>query len=392
MTSDPAPVPPPALAGVRVIDLTTTLSGPYCTLLLAELGAEVIKIETPGGDIVRYVGPARTPGMGSIFLALNRGKRSVVLDLKTPEGRSALERLIDTADVVVHNMRAPAARRLGIDGDTVLARNPRAVHCAINGYASDSPAADSPAYDDIIQGDSGMAALQGRLAGEPGYVASAVVDKTAGLVAYSAILAALLDRERSGAGQSVEVPMLDVTVATTLVEHLAGATFDPPLGPALYTRTISRHRHPYRTADAWICVLVYTEQHWERFLTYIGRAELLEDERYGDVASRIANVDDLYVLVAETLLTKTTEEWLGVFEQIDVPAARLREPDDVIADPDGLLTGMFFFEDHPTEGRVRTMAHPVRYGGRRPPPVRHAARLGADTDEVLGGLDPGSQH
>ena len=376
--------PSPPLAGVRVIDLTTTLSGPYCTLLLAELGADVVKIETPGGDIVRYVGPARNPGMGSIFMALNRGKRSVALDLKSGEGRAALDGLVDTADVVVHNMRGVAARRLGVDGDTVLARNPRAVHCAIHGYASDSPVPDNPAYDDIIQGDSGLAALQGRLAGEPGYVASAVVDKTAGLVAYSAILAALLQREHTGAGQAVEVPMLDVTVANTLVEHIAGATFDPPMGPALYTRTISRHRHPYRTADSWICVLVYTEQHWERFLGYIGRAELLEDERYGDVASRIANVDDLYTIVAETLLTRTTAAWLRVFDEIDVPAARLREPDEVIADPDGLLTGLFAFEDHPTEGRIRTMAHPVRYGGRRPPPIRPAPGLGEHNGEVLG--------
>ncbi|MEE8247775.1 MAG: CoA transferase, partial [Alphaproteobacteria bacterium] len=261
------------LEGIRVLDLTAYLLGPFGTQILGDLGAEVIKVEPPEGDIMRRLGPSRHDGMAAVFLNLNRNKRSIVLDLKRAAGREALLRLAVGADVFIHNMRPKAIAALDLGYAAVSAANPKIVYCGTYGYRHDGPYGDKPAFDDMIQGASGMAALVGRQSGEPGYVPTAFIDKTVGMAAAYAILAALFYRERSGEGQELEVPMLETMVQFIMVEHLYGLTFEPPLGGAGYPRMLAPQRRPYRTRDGHICILPYTDRQWRRFLELAGRPE-----------------------------------------------------------------------------------------------------------------------
>ncbi|WP_433086841.1 CaiB/BaiF CoA transferase family protein [Dactylosporangium sp. CA-052675] len=373
------------LHGVRVLDLTSTFSGPYCTLLLADLGADVVKIETPGGDIARHLGATTVPGMAAVFLNMNRGKRSVVLDLKSREGRADFARLVPTADVLVHNMRPGAARRLGVSYEDCSASNAGLVYCAIPGFSEQSPDADRPAYDDIIQGASGLAALQSINQDEPGYVITPVADKLAGITAAVAILAALRHRDATGEGQRVEVPMLDTMFAFGLLEQLDGWTFEPPTGPPVYPRTAAANRRPYRTRDGHLCVMIYTERQWRRFLDRAGRAAVLAEERFDTVGKRIANADALYGIVGEIMLTRTTAEWLKVLDELDIPCAPLAGYEELLQDPDLLARGVVSLAEHPAVGTVRTIAAPMRFSATptvayRPPPT-----LGEHNDEILGG-------
>ena len=371
------------LTGLRVIDLTTTFLGPYCTLLLGDMGADVVKVESPEGDIIRQVGPHRSPGMGGIFLTANRSKRSVVLDLKRERGRDALRRLAADADVVVHNMRPRSAARLGITYDTLAERNPGLVYCAAYGFDQAGPYADRPAYDDIVQGVSGLAALQYDEEGEPRYVATAVVDKTVGLMALSGILAALIERGRTGRGQAVDVPMFEAMATWTLLEHMGGWVFDPPLGPPGYTRLLSPDRRPYRTSDGHVCALIYTARHWRSFFDLVGEPEVLQDERYRTVTARSAHIDELYARVADVLARRTTAEWLEAFEQVDIPAMPLHTLDDLFDDPQLRASDVFSVVEHPSEGRVRSMRSPLQFSRTPATPERPAPRLGEHTGEVL---------
>ncbi|KAB1910196.1 CoA transferase [Micromonospora tulbaghiae] len=373
------------LSGLRVLDLTSTFSGPYCTLMLADLGAEVIKVEPPGGDIARQLGAARTPGMAAVFLNMNRGKKSVLLDLKAPADRAAFDRLVPAVDVLVHNMRPAAAARLALTYDDVRALHPAIVYCAIPGFRGTSRHADRPAYDDVIQGASGIARLQSVNQEQPGYVVTPLADKITGLTASTAVLAALRHRDATGEGQRVEVPMFDTMVAFGLLEQLDGWTFDPPTGPPLYPRTAAPNRRPYATADGHLCVLIYTGRQWERFLTLVGRADLLRHPDYDTVGKRIANADGLYRVVAEVLRRRTTAEWLAELSAIDVPCAPLAGYEEILREEERDGSGLVSIVEHPVAGRLRSIASPIVMSASPLRAGRLAPTLGEHNDEVLAG-------
>ena len=388
MTTTPAATGPLGLlAGVRVIDLTSTLAGPYGTQLLGDLGADVIKVEPPAGDPLRDLGPRRHEGMGAVFLGLNRTKRSVVLDLGTEDGRASLHRLCGRADVAVHNLRPDTALRLGADAPTLRAGHPRLIHCAIRGFGQ-GPYGDLPAYDDVVQAASGIAALQGAISGSPHYVANALADKVAGMMAAMAVSAALYRRQLSGEGCAVEVPMFESATAFALVEHLFGKTFVPPLGPIGYPRQASPMRKLYRTADGWLAVVVYTNEHWARFFALIGRPELAADERFSSLNARTQHLDEVLAVVEGALAEATSAEWLARLEAAGIPARSYRTLDEVLVDPHLVSTGFFQGITHPTEGDLLTMPTPLRVDGQRPGPGAPAPELGADTAAVLGALGP----
>ena len=378
------------LAGIRVVDLTAVFLGPLASQTLGDLGADVVKVETPDGDITRSITPARNPGMGAGFLAVNRNKRSVVLDLKQADAREALARMIAGADVLMHSMRPQAMDRLGFGPDAARALNPRIIHCAAYGYRRDGPHGWRPAYDDVIQGASGLAALQASFAGEPRYVPSSMVDKLVGLTVASAINAALFHRERSGEGQAIEIPMYETMVAFLLPEHMAGRSFVPPEGPAGYGRVLAPHRRPYRTADGHIGVLPYTVTQWSRLFTLIGRPEMADDPRVTDGATRNRNVGDLYEMVADAMPARTTAEWHRAFDEADIPAMPVQDLDAVLDCPHLAAVGFFETHHHDSEGDLLFLGHPVRYE-RTPASIhRLPPRLGQHTLEVMAeiGYDP----
>ncbi|MEH3143829.1 MAG: CoA transferase [Methylobacterium frigidaeris] len=352
---------PGPLAGITIVDLTTVVAGPFATQVLAEMGAEVVKVEPPGGDIMRAPGPARSPGMGAAFLNCNRGKRSTVLDLKRPADRARLDDLVRGADVLVHNMRGEAATRLGLTDDRLRPLNPGLITCAIVGFGQDGPYRDRPAYDDIIQAASGWADLEQRAGREPRYAPTIVADKTTSLYVTSAITAALFHRARTGEGQAVEVPMFESVVSFLAVEHLAGLTFRPPLGPSGYARLLSKHRRPYRTRDGTIAVLPYNASHWRAVFRAAGREDWADDPALGSDAARAAMIDTLYERLAACLALETTEEWLARLAALDVPCTRVNRIEDLLDDPHLVATGFFEAVDHPTEGPVVRTRPPVRF-------------------------------
>lgn len=368
------------LQGIRVIDMTSVAMGPYATQILGDMGAEVIKVEAPEGDVFRTSAPAASPGMGPAYLNLNRNKRSITLDAKRPEGRQKLLQLIDGADVFVSNIRPAALKRLGLDADALCERNPRLIHCSAVGFGQDGPYAGKPAFDDIIQALSGLADLQGRNSGAPAYVNTIVADKVAGLALASAIPMALYERERSGLGQSIEVPMFETLVAFALVEHLSGHTFVPPLGPMGYSRVLSPQRRPYRTRDGFVALLPYTDAQWRRFFTLSGRHDLADDPRYVDAASRARHFDALYQDLADIVAEHDTGHWLSVLADADIPHSRVNTLEELFDDPHLKHTGFFQQMGHASEGRLMVPSIPLRFS-RTPGEIRRLApRQGADHD------------
>jgi len=375
---------PGPLAGIRVVDLTTAVLGPVATQILGDMGADVIKVEAPGGDPVRTLGPARHPGMGAYFLNVNRNKKSLVLDLKRPSAREALLKLVETADVFVHNMRLGAAERLGLDYRAVAERNPRMVYAAATGFHRDGRFRDRPSFDDVIQGESGLAALNGGVGGEPRYVPMAVCDKICGHVLASAVGMALFHRERTGEGQEIHVPMLETMVAFNLVDHLWHGVLAEPEKGLGYPRMLTRHRRPFPTKDGYICILATTDAQSRHLFEAIERSELADDERFCTLARRTQNIGELYEIVIEHMRRRTTAEWRERLDAFDVP-------NGVVTDLEGLLADQYlrdvgFFErvEHPSEGPMLTMAVPVAFSGspaesfRLPPP-----RLGQHTAAIL---------
>lgn len=372
------------LAGIRVVDLTAVFLGPLASQTLGDLGADVVKVETPDGDITRSITPQRNPGMGAGFLSVNRNKRSIALDLKKPAAREVLTRLVAGADVLMHSMRPQAMDRLGFGPDAARALNPRIIHCAAYGYRRDGPHGWRPAYDDVIQAASGLAALQASFAGEPRYVPSSMIDKLVGLTVASSINAALFHRERTGEGQAIEIPMYETMVAFLLPEHMAGRSFDPPMGPAGYGRVLAPYRRPYRTADGHIGVLPYTATQWARLFALIGRPEMADDPRVTDGATRSRHVADLYAMVAEAMPGRSTAEWHRIFDEADIPAMPVQDLDAVLDCPHLDAVGFFEAHRHETEGDLVFLGHPVRYD-RTPAAIRRLPpRLGQHTVEILG--------
>ncbi|MFC4273622.1 CaiB/BaiF CoA transferase family protein [Achromobacter aloeverae] len=371
---------PGTLAGVRVVDMTSVAMGPYATQILADHGAEVIKVESPEGDVFRMSAPAAHAGMGPAYLNLNRNKYSVTLDAKAPADHASLLRLIDGADVFVSNVRPAALGRLGLDAATLRARNPRLIHCAAVGFGQDGPYAAHPAFDDIIQAMSGLADLQGRNSGAPSYVNTILADKVAGLTLAYAIPMALYERERSGQGQAIEVPMFETLVSFTLVEHMSGHSFVPPLGPMGYNRVLSPQRRPYRTRDGYLALLPYTDAQWRRFFALAGRDDLASDPRYADAAARARHFDELYQDLADIVVLRGTDEWLAQLADADIPHGPVNTPEALLDDPHLRATGYFQRMEHPTEGTLTTTGIPVRFS-RTPGAIgRPAPRQDADRD------------
>jgi crotonobetainyl-CoA:carnitine CoA-transferase CaiB-like acyl-CoA transferase len=364
------------LEGVKVLDLGAVLMAPYAGQWLGDLGADVVKVEPPAGDTTRQIGPSAEPDMASLFIAANRNKRSVVLDLKTAAGREALLVLADGADILLHNNRPQKMRALGLDPEILLRRNPRLVYACLHGFGEAGPYGGRPAYDDIIQGLCGLADLAGQRSGAPAYLPTAAADKTAGLVGAIAILAALSKRDRTGKGGYVEAPMFESMVAYTAVEHLYGRHFEPAKGRASYPRVITPERRPFATADGHICALPYTDRHWKSFFESVGRFELAVDPRFVGIAARTKYIGPLYQILAEILLTRTTAEWTLILDQLDVPNAPVRSLDELIDDPH--LTAVGFFESLqlPDGTTLRMTGVPVLFDGVRPP-VRMPPRLGS---------------
>ncbi len=371
------------LQGIRVLDLTTVMLGPFSTQILGEMGADVIKIEAPGGDIGRWTGVGKSPGMSAAHMMKGRNKRSVILDLKKPEACEPLRRLVETTDVFVHNIRPQAARRLGIDYDKIADWKSDIIYAAATGYGEDGPYVDKPAYDDLIQGASGLAALTGTVTGTPRYGPSVLADKTVGLYLTYAITMALFHRERTGEGQRVHVPMYETFASFVMNEHMQGQTFAPPIGPAGYQRLLTPHRRPYPTADGFICVLPYNDKHWRRFFELTGRPDLSQDERFADQSSRSKNIDALYEIVGEIMTGRTSAEWLEVLEAADIPVMPMNTPEDLFECPHLQTVGMFPEVEHPTEGSFRHIKVPVHFSKTPGGYYRHPEQPGQSTETVL---------
>jgi crotonobetainyl-CoA:carnitine CoA-transferase CaiB-like acyl-CoA transferase len=380
----PEAVQPP-LHGIRILDLTTVMMGPSATQVLAEMGADVIKVEAPGGDPVRYIGPARHHGMGALFLNANGSKRSIVIDLKSEGGRRALLKLCEGADVLAYNIRPQAMARLGLGYEDVRAVRSDIIYAGMFGYGQDGPYAARPAYDDLIQGAALLPHLIARAGdGTPRYVPAAIADRIVGLAAVGAINGALFHRQRTGQGQRVDVPMFETMVALTLGDHLGGLTFDPPLGGGGYQRLLSPERRPYRTRDGYICALVYNDKQWAGFLEGIGRSDLpQQDPRFASFASRAQHIDHVYGWLAQVFEQRSTQQWFELLEATDVPFMPMHDLHSVLQDPHLQATGFFQTVQHPTEGAVRSMRLAPRWQAARIPAPRLAPNLGEHTEQVL---------
>lgn len=368
------------LAGVRVVDLTAMVMGPYCTQIMADMGADVIKVEPPEGDNTRYISVGPEPSMSGVFVNVNRGKRSVVLDLRNDTGKNELRSLVETADVFIHSMRAKAIVELGFGYDDVAAIKPDIVYTNCYGYGRRGPDRDLPAYDDTIQAECGLPAVQEQLTGEASYVGTIMADKVAGLTALYATMMALFHRERTGEGQEVEVAMFETMASFMLVEHANGAMFDPPLGPAVYPRTVAPNRRPYRTSDGHIAALIYNDKHWAAFIDAVRPP--WANSRYATLESRARQIDAVYALLAETLAERTTEEWLKLFRELEIPAAPLGTPADLFDSPHLHAAGFFETVDTP-HGPVRFPGVPTWFSRTPGRVAGPAPQLGADTAEVL---------
>lgn len=380
------------LDGLRVVDMTSVLMGPYATQVLGDFGADVIKVEAPDGDLVRQIGPTRNKGMGPIFLNVNRSKRSISLDLKKDEGREALLRLIAGADILAYNIRPQAMARLGLSTEVITNANPRIIQAAMVGHGQDGPYAARPAYDDLIQGAACLPYLYARVTGgRPSYVPTAIADRIVGLASVNAILAAVVERDRSGEGQLVEIPMFETMVSMIMADHLGGLTFEPPLDKGGYPRQLSPDRRPYATKDGHVCALIYNDGHWRRFFAAIGRPEMpAADPRYVNFAARMAHIDEVYAELGEIFLTRTTAEWLTLLQDSDIPAMPMHDFESVLADPHLEAVDFFAEVEHPTEGRIRSMAVPVKFSRSAAAPTRLAPNQGEQGAEILAeaGYDP----
>ena len=367
------------LEGLKILDMTTILMGPYATQIMGDYGAQVTKVEAPSGDLMRQVGPARQQGMGPMYLNTNRSKRSLALDLKTEAGRKVLMRLAQQSDVLITNVRPKAMARLGLTWEALEAANPRLIYAALVGYDQRGPYAGRPAYDDLIQGGACIPHAFVRAGQRPSYVPAAIADRIVGMSAVNAILAAVIERHQSGLGQKIEVPMFETMLSMILADHMGGLTFEPALDKGGYARHLSPDRRPYQTKDGYICALVYTDGHWERFFRALGRPEMpAADPRFADFNARMAHIDEVYAELGRILLTRTTAEWLDLFDRADVPVMPMHSFESVLEDPHLNATGFFQSVEHPTEGPIRQMSVPARFSRSQVRPERLAPRLGAD--------------
>jgi crotonobetainyl-CoA:carnitine CoA-transferase CaiB-like acyl-CoA transferase len=371
------------LEGVRILELTSVVLGPWACQILADMGAEVIKVEAPRGDSNRSLGAHHSKGMAALYLTCNRNKRCIVLDLKQESGREALLKIVADVDIVVHNNRPQVMTRLGIDYEQLKAVNPKLIFCGSYGYGKDGPYGARGALDDSIQAASGIAMLQKMVLGEPRYLPTVVSDKTTAMAVVFAVTAALYRREKTGVGQEIEVPMFETMVYYVMAEHLWGMTFEPPLGPPGYTRLMSKDRKPYKTKDGYIAILPYLDSHWEVFCKLSGRTELIDDERFKTLGDRVKNIDATNQETAATMLTRTTAEWLEIFGNTSVPTIVVNTLEELTTDPHLNAVDFWQIEEHPTEGKLRMPRFPVGFS-ESPASIRSLPRhLGEDSVAVL---------
>ena len=379
------------LAGVKIVDMSSVIFGPLATLIFGDLGAEVIKIETHqqarDGDLMRYAGKSPTGDLGPIYMNLNRNKKSVRLNARTEEGKAALTALLKDADVFFHNVRKAGIERLGFGYEQVKAINPNIVYVHCAGFGEGGPYEKRQAYDDLIQGAAGYADLARLRSGEdPTYAPSVIADKTVGLFSAYATLAALFHKERTGEGQYVSVPMLECFTFFNMVENLYGETFLPGNGKLAYTRSINANRKPYKTKDGYIGLVPYSDAQWEKFFEMGGRTGVFDDPRFSTYEARTENITDLYAIIGEVALLKTTDEWLELLDEANIPAMRFNRMQDVLTDPHLEAVNFFQTRTHPDAGEYRSMKHPVHFSQTPADFAAHPPRLGADTETVLASL------
>ena len=381
------------LDGVRIVDFSNMLMAPYATQILGDQGADVIKVEAPGGDPVRNIGPAKNPGMGAIFLNCNRSKRSIVLDVKKPDGLAVLHRMIVNSNVFLYNRRPQSMYRLGLSFEEVSAVNSKIIYVGLYGYDEEGPYAGRSAFDDLTQGAVGIPWLAHMADGrEPAYCPTAIADRGVALWAVGEINAALYHQRCTGNGQRIDIPMFEMMASFVLGDHLGGETFQPSLGPAGYPRMLNPNRKPYPTKDGYICVMVYTDRHWRSFSKALeGEKDFGSDPRYASMAIRTEHITEIYKELAELLLTRTTAQWLALFDAADIPAMPLNTLETLVNDPHLKATEFLGTIDHPSEGKLRSIGIPSRWSDTQPASIRHAPRLGEHTGEILGELGYGEK-
>jgi len=373
------------LSDIRIIDLTAVVFGPLATQMLGDMGADIIKVEPPEGDMLRKVEPSMSGGMGAAFIGSNRNKRSIVLDLKHKPARVALIKLLETADVFVHSMRPQALEKLKLTADELSDINPNLIHVSALGFGSDGPYSGKPAYDDIVQSISGLADLACKRGDQaPQYAPTIIADKLGGVTAAYAIIAALFHRERTGEAQKVEVPMFETLASFLLVEHMAHATFEETPQTFGYNRMLVPHRKPLPTKDGFITILPYSNKQWRAFFDVCGRQDMFDDPRLLDMAERSRQIGSLYQLVGELTPTRTTKEWLELMEKADVPAAAVLALGDLPDDPHLNATG-FFIKDRYVDGTEYWTTKPAVSFSKSPSDARRkpVPTLGEHSREIL---------
>lgn len=371
------------LDGIKVLEIASMIFGPLAGQYLGDMGAEVIKLEPPEGDLTRSIGPRRSARMGSFFLTSNRNKRSIVVDLKRPEGRQVLDQLVARTDVLLHSLRTPAANRLGLDYAELAERNPALVYCHVTGYADDGLYGGRPAYDDIIQAASGLARLQTVIAGEPRFLPTIVADKVSGVHAAYAIVLALMHRLRTGEGQRVDVAMFETMAAFNMLEHQWGHAFEPPLAPMGYEPVAKAVRRPYKTTDGHLALLPYSNAHWQRFFELAGAPEIMADPRFATFAARQKHFREVWDEIERQVARKSNAEWLCLLSPEDIPFSIVNDLEDLPADPHLASVGFWSIEEHPTEGRLRVPANPLRMSASQPGITRLPPVLGEHGADIL---------
>jgi crotonobetainyl-CoA:carnitine CoA-transferase CaiB-like acyl-CoA transferase len=380
-----AQTPTGPLRGVRILDMTSVVMGPSATQMLADLGADVVKIEPPSGDSMRWIGPWRTPGMGPLFLQANRNKRGLVLDLKSAEGKAKALALAEKADVLVSNVRPQGLSRLGLDYEAVRARNPKIIYCSAVGYGSGGPSSGKAVYDDLMQAASGIAGLFGQVDGAPRYAPINICDRVVGLYVANAVTAALYHRVAAGAGQEIEVPMFETMAGFVLADHIGGQAFDPPLGAMGYRRLLSRTRGPYPVQDGYLALVVYTDRHWRDFTKLVGDPDLLDrDPRFVSQESRTINAEAVGRYLSDRLAGETRAVWLDRLQALDIPACPVNALEDLFEDPHLKAVGFFEILEHPTEGALNNPRFPVKFAASPANVRRLAPRLGEHNADIFG--------
>ncbi|HEV7258681.1 MAG TPA: CoA transferase [Bosea sp. (in: a-proteobacteria)] len=372
------------LTGIRVLDMTSVLMGPYATSILGDMGADVIKLESPEGDLIRQVGPSRSGAMGGMFMHANRSKRSIVVDLKKPAGRDVALNLARTVDVLVYNLRPQAMDRLGLGYESLAGAKQDIIYVGTFGFGQDGPYAAKPAYDDLVQGLCAVPALIADAGdGTPRYVPINIADRIVGLHALTAILAALRHRDRTGEGQRIDVPMFETMASFVLGDHFGGLSYEPPLDGGGYARLLASDRRPFRTADGYLCAVIYTDRHWQRFIDIAGQDDWRGDPRFASHSSRTRHMAEIMKSVAGIFLTRSTAEWERSLGAADIPHARMHTLDSLVNDPHLTEVGFFPTSEHPSEGPVRSLRVASQWGASQPRPDRAAPRLGEHSREVL---------